>query len=150
MAVFFLLLATSCSKDSVEPEVVPSSQNLKAIEAELLDIVNDHRSSMGFAPLEYSAVAYDFASVHTDYMISQGGLSHDNFTARASDIASETNAEAVAENVAKDYSSAVEAFEGWLNSASHRKTIEGNFTHTGISVKKDVQGNYYYTQLFYR
>ena len=33
---------------------------------------------------------------------------------------------------------------------AYKKTMEGDFTHTGISVKKDEQGNYYFTQLFYK
>ena len=56
----------------------------------------------------------------------------------------------VAENVAKDYDTALEAFEGWYNSSSHKKTMEGDFSHTAISVKKDELGNYYFTQLFYK
>ena len=78
------------------------------------------------------------------------GLSHDNFSSRASKISLETNAKAVAENVAKDYSSATTAFEGWLNSSNHRATIEGDFTHTAVSVKKNSDGDYYFTQLFFK
>jgi uncharacterized protein YkwD len=56
----------------------------------------------------------------------------------------------VAENVAKDYDTAMEAFEGWYQSSSHKKTMEGEFSHTAVSVKKNAQGDYYYTQLFYQ
>ena len=83
-------------------------------------------------------------------MISKGSISHDNFSARASNIASEVGAEYVAENVAKDYDTAVTAFENWLASSSHKKTMEGEFTHTAVSVKKDADGNFYFTQLFFR
>ncbi|MGB5236837.1 MAG: CAP domain-containing protein [Flavobacteriaceae bacterium] len=147
----FLLLFVACSKNdvAVSPEV-NSVVNIKIIEDELLGIVNTHRESLGYAPLQYSAVAYQYASTHNDYMISQGNLSHDNFSSRASDISSETDAEVVAENVAKDYIDAEAAFHGWLQSADHRKTMEGNFTHTAVSVKKDEQGTIFYTQLFYR
>lgn len=150
MVVFLLLLGSCSSNDSTELVEYPSAANVKAMENELLDIVNSHRSSLGFPPLQFSVVAYQYANNHTDYMISQGGLSHDNFNARASSISSETDAEMVAENVAKDYANAAAAFEGWLESANHRQTMEGDFTHTAISVKKDVQGTYFYTQLFYR
>jgi uncharacterized protein YkwD len=56
----------------------------------------------------------------------------------------------VAENVAKDYDSAVEAFVGWLNSSSHKKTMEDNFTHTAVSVKVNGAGDFYFTQIFFR
>ena len=83
-------------------------------------------------------------------MVATGNLSHDGFSSRASSISNEVNAEFVAENIAKDFSSATEAFENWLASTDHKKTMEGNFTHTAVSVKKDAQGNLYFTQLFYR
>jgi uncharacterized protein YkwD len=105
---------------------------------------------MGYGALSFSTVAYEYANAHTDYMIAKGSLSHDNFDARASNIAAEANASEVTENVAKDYQNAVEAFNNWLESSSHRKAIEGNYTHTAVSVKKDPSGNFYFTQLFYR
>jgi len=147
----FLLLFVGCSnEDNAALEAITTAPNVKAVEDELLGIVNAHRATLGYTPFQYSAVAYQYANTHTDYMISKGSLSHDNFSARASSISTATEAEQVAENVAKDYASAAAAFEGWLESADHRETMEGDFTHTAISVKKDGQGTYYYTQLFYR
>ena len=150
ISVLFVLLASSCSSESIENTNIPESENDVAVEQELLGIVNSHRVSMGFSTLEFSTVAYDYANEHTDYMINKGGLSHDNFSARASKISAEVNAEFVAENVAKDYATAAAALENWLESPNHRKTIEGEFTHTAVSVKKDSGGNFYFTQLFYR
>lgn len=83
-------------------------------------------------------------------MIARGTINHDNFSARASKISSIENAELVAENVAKDYANAAEAFQGWLDSSSHKKTMEGEFTHTAVSVKKDAHGKLYFTQIFFR
>jgi len=146
-------VATSCTKESIENVNVgsfPKAENVVAVEQELLLAVNDHRAALGQTVLEYSAVAHKYADNHNDYMIAKGDLSHDNFSARASSISSEVNAEYVAENVAKDYDNAQEALEGWLNSSSHKKTMEGEFTHTAVSVKKDANGNFYFTQLFYR
>ena len=55
-----------------------------------------------------------------------------------------------AENVAKQYSSAENVMKAWLESEPHRKNIEGDFTHIGISAIKDDFENYYYTQLFFK
>lgn len=120
------------------------------MEQELLNLVNSHRNSLGFSSLAFSEVAYSYASDHTDYMIAMGSLSHDNFSARASSISEEVNAEYVSENVAKDYISAQQVLDGWMASPNHRKTLEGEFTHTAVSVKKDASGTFYYTQLFFR
>lgn len=150
LLAFCLCIGVSCTdelQDDVQYEV---NQNAVQVEAVLLQVVNEHRASLGFNALEFSTIAYEYANAHNDYMIAKGGLSHDHFSSRASKIATEADAEYVSENVAKDYPNAQMAFEGWLNSPNHRKTMEGDFTHTAVSVKIDASGNYYYTQLFYK
>ncbi|WP_291964375.1 CAP domain-containing protein [Maribacter sp.] len=148
--VFLLLFLGSCTSESLDEAPVLEAENVLTIEQDLLDIVNEHRLSINTNTLAFSDVAYRYANLHTDYMISKGSISHDNFSSRASKIDSEISVEMVAENVAKDYQTALEAFEGWYISSSHKKTMEGDFTHTGISVKKDDFGNFYFTQLFYK
>jgi len=147
--VLFIGLALSCSKEQAETAVIPVAENVPSVESELLSLVNTHRASLGYSPLSFSQVAYDFANEHTDYMVSKGTISHYNFSARASSIAKAVDAQAVAENLAKDYPSAEKALEGWLASDSHKKTMEGEFSHTAISVKRDTDGTLYFTQLFY-
>ncbi|MEO1011478.1 MAG: CAP domain-containing protein [Bacteroidota bacterium] len=142
----------SCSKESLEVDSteIPETKNIVAVEQALLNAVNEHRIAMGQNTLEFSEVAYEHANTHNAYMIANGDLSHDNFSSRASALASQTNAEFVAENVAKDYDTATAAFQGWLASSNHKQTMEGEFTHTAVSVKEDGYGNYFFTQLFYR
>ena len=148
--VFLLLFLDSCTSDSIEETSILEAENVITIEQDLLDIVNEHRLTLNANTLKFSDIAYKYANIHTNYMIAKGSISHDNFSSRATNINSEVEVEMVAENVAKDYLSAIDAFQGWYNSSSHKKTMEGDFTHTGISVKKDEQGNYYFTQLFYK
>ncbi len=148
--ILFVCILGSCSKESLDNANIVEAKNAPEVENELLNIVNSHRVALGYTSLNFNAVAYEYANKHTDYMISKGGLSHDNFSSRAANIASEVEAELVAENVAKDYSNASEAFNGWLNSSDHKKTMEGDFTHTAVCVKKSALGNYYYTQLFFK
>lgn len=148
--ILFVFILGSCSKESIENSNIIEAENAIEVENELLNVVNDHRVSLGYTSLQFSAVAYDYANQHNDYMVANGSISHDNFSSRASKISSEVNAEYVAENVAKDYKTAFEAFEKWLSSPNHKKTMEGEFTHTAVSVKKDANGNLYFTQLFYR
>ncbi|MEA1786555.1 CAP domain-containing protein [Arenibacter sp. GZD96] len=148
LMIFFMF--GSCSTEPVESVATLTAVSAPDVEKELLDIVNMHRVSSGVQALTFSATAYEYASAHTDYMISRGSISHDNFNSRAEDLTAEVHASEVSENVAKDYDSAVEAFTNWMNSPSHRKAIEGQFTHTAVSIKKDAEGNFYFTQLFYR
>jgi len=149
LMVLFVSLALSCSKEPAETVAIPVAENVPSVESELLDLVNTYRASLGSSPLSFSQVAYDYANEHTDYMVSTGTISHYNFSARASSIAKAVDAQAVAENLAKDYPSAQKALEGWLASDSHRKTMEGEFSHTAISVKRDSNGTLFFTQLFY-
>lgn len=148
--VLLVLLISSCSKESIDDNAIPKAENAVSVEQELLVMINDYRASMGYSHLNFSEVAYDYANDHTDYMIAMGTINHDNFNTRASKISTEVNASIVAENVAKDYTSAKKAFDEWMASAGHRKNIEGNYSHTAVSVKKDKTGNFYYTQLFYK
>lgn len=144
-----LALSIACTKEPVDPVDIPVWRNMKAVESELFQKVNEYRLSQGHTPLNFSAVAYDYANQHTDYMIASGEINHDGFSARASEISALVNARSVAENVAKDYPNAQKAFMGWFESESHRKTMEGEFTHTAVSVKLAPNGKLYFTQLFY-
>lgn len=148
--VLFVCTLASCSKESVDNTSIIETENAEIVEQELLSVVNTHRLSLGQSVLEFSDVAYDYANQHNDYMIALGKINHDNFSSRASKISSQESAEYVAENVAKDYDTAAEAFKGWLNSASHKKTMEGDFSHTAVSVKINENGDFYFTQIFFR
>lgn len=146
----FVLLFSCTTEPLQDDTTIAEAKNNVILEQEVLAIVNNHRASLGLNQLKFSEIAYKYANKHTDYMISKGSLSHDNFSARASSINSEITVKMVAENVAKEYNTAMEAFEGWYQSSSHKKTMEGEFSHTAVSVKKNAQGDYYYTQLFYQ
>lgn len=150
--VLIASIFASCSKEPIAEGVsltTISSYNISDIEQELFALVNHYRNSLGKNSLEFSDVAYEYANEHTEYMIAKGAMSHDNFSSRASKIANEVGAIHIEENVAKEYSNASEALKNWLASPSHKKTIEGEFSYTGISIEEDANGNLYYTQIFY-
>ncbi len=160
---FVLLLAAliiSCDSNPVAEEEEPfqveqagkadNSFSLSTEEAALFDLLNAYRQSRALSPLTFSAEAYEHAEAHNQFMISQGELSHEGFAERASKISRELQANFVAENVAKDYTSAEMALEGWLESSAHKSTIEGDFTHSTLSIMLDTKGNPYYTQIFFR
>ncbi|MFS4468885.1 CAP domain-containing protein [Maribacter sp. 2210JD10-5] len=146
-----LVFVFSCTSETLEeaPAVI-SAENNVPLEQELLKLVNDHRVGLDVNVLQFSEIAYKYANDHNEYMIAKGSLSHDNFSSRASKIDSEETVEMVAENVAKDYINAQDAFNGWYDSSSHRKTMEGDFTHTAVSIKIAPDGKYYFTQIFYK
>jgi len=112
--------------------------------------INDHRESKGLNSLaKGSSLSSALASRHCNYMIYSGQLSHDGFDERAETLAN-LGAQAVGENVAFGYEDAHEVVNAWFNSQEHRDTMEGNYTHVGIGIIKDVLGVTYVTAIFYR
>ncbi len=157
IALTWVFTFTSCSSDSFEDELEytqSTTGNEKvsidpvAMEESLLSLINDHRVSIGLNELEISTTSYKYAEEHNDYMISQNSLSHDNFDERAEKIAAEMSAVSISENVARFYSSAEITMNAWLESATHRSAMEGDFTHTTLSVQLDKDGRPYYTEIF--
>jgi len=148
--VLFVCSLVSCTKESVSDTSIIEAENAKEIETELLSLVNEYRISLGKTALEFNEVAYEYANEHTAYMISKDAINHDNFSSRASKISLQLNAVFVAENVARNYNNAEGAFQGWLDSTSHKKTMEGDFSHTAVSVKINNEGELYFTQIFFR
>lgn len=153
-----MCLVTSCQKDEgVETEVANYSIDLNLAQEtdwemanDVLTLVNDHRNSIGLPSIivdQQYASAY--AVDHTQYMIESGKISHDNFGVR-SEALKQRGAEVVGENVAYGYSTAQGVVDAWLNSESHKRIIEGDFTHSGFGIMKSSSGKYFYTHLFYR
>jgi len=105
---------------------------------------------LGKSSLEFSAHAFVQAEEHSLYMVEQGTLSHNNFGNRAKAISESTGAKAVAENVARNYDSASAVLEAWLASPTHRSTLEGDYSHSALSVAFDQDGNAYYTHIFFK
>lgn len=153
----FILTIISCTTDSVQEEEALFEDDTTAIkltisqdEAELFDLVNRHRIAQGLNELVFSEETYEFAEEHNKFMISEGEISHKNFSQRASKVAEKTKAIKVGENVAKSFTTPNGALNAWLNSASHKKALEGNYTHSTISITANNDGELYYTQIFFR
>lgn len=151
--VLLIMFATSCSSESLDENasnahaelVVPET---KAIEVEIMELINDHRLSMGLNPLDNMNVIKAQAYSHTDYMIAQNNVSHDYFFQRKSYLVNSVGANRVSENVAYGYTSAQSVVNAWLNSEGHRENIEGNYTDFDISAEQNADGRWYYTNIF--
>lgn len=162
--VTYILLAltlglTSCSKEELVETQSPIEYTIDLnlaqetdaqMASEILFYVNEYRGTLGLEPIIMDRTyASAYAVEHTKYMIQQNRISHDGFTDRAEGLNNQ-GAQAVAENVGFGYSSAKDLVSAWINSPSHRDTLEGNYTHSGIGALQDGSGVYYVTQLFYR
>lgn len=118
-------------------------------ELEILDIVNEHRKSIGINTLKTLDKATYKADDHTKYMIEIGEVSHDNFASRYAYLVENANAKSVAENIAYGYATAQSVVNAWLASEGHKHNIENpGLTHFGLSTDSDNDGRYYYTHIF--
>ena len=116
---------------------------------DVLDGINAHRASLGLGDLQLHNASKMQAIEHTNYMVEQNRMSHDNFFKR-SDILKDKGAKAVSENVAYGQRTPEKVVEAWLNSPPHKAAIESDYTHTGIGVASNEYGINYYTQIFIR
>lgn len=151
LAVFTLF---SCTTDSLDEKADAIELNLatapetKTIEVQILELINNHRLSLGLNPLSDMTVVRSVAYTHTDYMVDNNEVSHANFYKRSEYLKSNAGAKRVSENVAYGYTSAESVVRAWLKSDGHKANIEGDFTNFGVSAEESELGKWYYTNIF--
>ena len=144
LPLFFLLFSWSnphVNNANLADEIATTNQ--------LIQLINDYRLSIGKPLLIRNSTADKLASEHTIYMTSKEDVSNDNFETRWEALEQKVNAEEISENIGFDLN-AQKAMDACLNNIWLKVNVEGDYTHTGIAVKKDDKGRYYYTQIFYR
>jgi uncharacterized protein YkwD len=165
--LLFGITAISCNKDVddrilleaktppnnvlPQPTLPPANTgNYSEIELEIARLINEYRISLRLKPLELINFLSKQCKDHNGYMIDKKSLSHDNFDVRYANATKELGAGYMGENVASKYKTAKQVVEGWIASKGHKENIESNkYTTTGIAVTADVNGNLYFTQIFY-
>lgn len=153
MMALFAMLTFSCSseeiqEDNINQTILEKAPAAKVIEVEILELINNYRISTDLAPLNNLNIIKSVAFTHTDYMVSVNQVNHDNFYKRKTSLVQNASATKVSENVAYAYSSASSVVQAWLNSPSHKATIEGDFTDFDISAEKNSEGKWYFTNIF--
>lgn len=159
MSTIALLLAlslVSCSKYTApETPVAKPSQpavSTSSMESSILALINAHRRSRGLPDLQNNDAIRQQSLQHSANMATgKTAFGHNGFEQRVKNFSASVGfVTASAENVAYGSRSARQVVDGWLNSAGHRKNIEGNYNLTGIGVYADRKGVLYFTQLFAR
>jgi uncharacterized protein YkwD len=153
LVVAFALSLTSCTQNATEdnsakPELV-QQYSYSADEMELADLINEYRISKGLNALEVVNHVSFKSEEHNVYMIAKKVVNHDLFDQRSHNIMEVLGAVKVNENVAYNFATPASALNAWLNSPAHKATIEGTFTHFGVSIRIDsLTGKKYYTNIF--
>ncbi len=144
----------SCSPESLNTETETLSEEqlivpeTKTIEEEILVLINDFREEEGLHRLESLTIVKSAAHSHTDYMVDNKSVSHANFFIRSNYLKENAGAVKVSENVAFGFTSAESVVNAWIKSASHRENMKGDFTNFEISAEQDIDGKWYYTNMF--
>jgi uncharacterized protein YkwD len=154
LILFALIFSTltSCSSDSesVSPTVTESQKfySHDEYELELLDLINSYRVDNNLIPLEIIEHISYKSSEHNNYMISTNSVNHDGFAERKTNLQQVLGASRVGENVAFGFSSPQSALNAWISSTAHKANLEGDYSHYGVSIRTDIDGRKYYTNMF--
>lgn len=118
---------------------------------EFMNLVNNHRVSIGLLPIEHVPELGAIARTHSEDMATNTvAFGHTGFSQRCNEARIVLNGgNLCAENVAMGQKTVTAAFNSWMNSSGHRANIEqSRVTHTGFGFKQSSGGTYYWTQLF--
>lgn len=153
LALFAVFALTSCTTDSLDEkaetlELKSKTPKTKTIEVEILELINNHRLSLGLNTLTDMSLVKSVAFTHTDYMVDNDEVSHANFFERSNYLKQNAGAKSVSENVAYGYTSAESVVRAWLKSDGHKANIEGDYTNFGLSAEENDEGKWYYTNIF--
>jgi uncharacterized protein YkwD len=134
------------SSDGFPPQAINYMYSLSELEA--LASINLYRVSIGLNELEQNNYISYESEEHNDYMIKNNAVNHNDFITRSENIMKVLGAKRVAENIAYNYKTIQGALDAWIKSPRHKKNIEGDFTHFGISIRENAEGKKYYTNIF--
>ena len=110
LPLIFLLLSWSHNP-------IDSTKSVDEIKTanQLIQLVNDHRESLGKSKLIRNSLADQLAAEHVNYMISKKDVNNDNFEIRWEALEQQANAKDITENVGFDLS-AEKAMNAYLSS----------------------------------
>jgi uncharacterized protein YkwD len=125
-----------------------------SFEKQIFDLANSIRARNNLRPLVWSNKARMSSRKHSQDMADNNFFSHTNLKKESPFGRMEKEGivyVSAAENIAAGVASAIEAHEGWMNSAGHRVNILGKFETLGAGVgyNSSSEYKYYYTQNFF-
>lgn len=154
MKTFFILLVlfglAACGKNN-SSDSKPDRAINPVTESKYLSLVNNYRKSIGLRPLKQSNTIEIIALDHSVDMANGLQFGHSGFKTRCARLRASTGAHMCGEIVAAGQKTPEAVLKSWLNSPSHRMSIENpNWTHTGIGLAMSASGRPYWTQMFLR
>lgn len=127
-----------------------STSNDRRLEEQAFALVNQYRAAQGLPLLVWNDRVAELCREHSVNMAKRKVcFGHSGFKSRAATLTSELECSSVGENVAMGKNLSVEQIvHNWINSAEHKRNMEGDYTASAMGVIRDKQGKIYYTQIF--
>lgn len=133
---------------------VPNIDDVKALENEVIRLVNVERAKNGLPALKANWELSRVARMKSQDMINKNYFAHqsptygspfdmmENFGIRFS---------SAGENIAKGQQTPAQVMNAWMNSPGHRSNILGtSYTQIGVGLATSKNGTKYWTQMFIR
>ena len=137
-----LFLFLGCSSDSeVIPPIIPYTYSNN--ETELIDLVNNYRTSHGLSTLEINQHIGYLCSTHNQNMIETGIIGHQNFESRIHNLKLTMQVTYVSELVAKNYSTNQSVLNAFLNDSLCKKVLDDDKYKIGVSIVESGGKKYY-------
>jgi uncharacterized YkwD family protein/spore coat assembly protein SafA len=131
---------------------IPSIDNVKSLEQQVIDLVNKQRAAHGLALVKANWELCRVARYKSQDMINKGYFGHQSPTYGSPFTMMQSfgiRFSAAGENIAYGQRSPQEVMTAWMNSAGHRANIlSPAYTQMGCGVAKTSSGTYYWTQEF--
>lgn len=135
---------------SNQPQV-PSTDEITAMEQEVIRLVNEERSKVGLTALKSNTKLSSVARLKSQDMRTNNYFSHTSPTYGSPfEMIKQfgVSYSYAGENIAKGQTSAKAVVDAWMNSTGHRENIlNSNYTEIGVGLDKN---GYYWTQMFIR
>ncbi len=141
--------------DATSTPSVPSAPNdTRALETEVIRLVNTERARAGRPALAENSKLSDVARTKSKDFINNNYFAHNSPTygtpfdmLRSFGI----TFTAAAENIASGHRNAAEVMNSWMNSSGHKANIlNSTYNQIGVGVARDNNGNLFWTQMFIR
>jgi len=131
---------------------IPTMDSIRALENEVVRLVNVQRSRNGLGPLVANAELSRVARIKSQDMINKRYFSHYSPTYGSPFQMMQAfgiRFYSAGENIAMGQRTPSEVMNSWMNSAGHKANILNvNFKEIGVGAARDSSGSLYWTQMF--
>lgn len=131
---------------------IPNMDDIKAIENEVIRLVNVQRANNGLGALTQNWELSRVARYKSQDMLSKGYFAHQSPTYGSPFVMMDNfgiKFSAAGENIAYGHKTPAEVMNSWMNSSGHRSNIlSPAYNQIGVGVAKAANGTYYWTQMF--